>query len=44
MITGPMVGFIDAIGGTAYVVIGLTNFDPPTAGNAVRRMVSWLPE
>jgi len=26
------------------VVIVLTNFDPPTAGEAARRIVSWLPE
>jgi len=29
---------------SGYVVIVLTNFDPPTAGNAVRRIVAWLPE
>ncbi len=27
-----------------YLVIVLTNFDPPTAGAAARRIVSWLPE
>ncbi len=29
---------------TGYIVIVLTNFDPPTAGQAVRRIVSWLPQ
>jgi CubicO group peptidase (beta-lactamase class C family) len=27
-----------------YLVIVLTNFDPPTAGSAARQIVSWLPE
>lgn len=27
-----------------YLVIVLTNFDPPTAGAAARRIVSWLPD
>jgi CubicO group peptidase (beta-lactamase class C family) len=27
-----------------YLVIVLTNFDPPTAGAAARQIVSWLPE
>jgi len=27
-----------------YLVIVLTNFDPPTAGAAARRIVGWLPE
>jgi len=27
-----------------YIVIVLTNFDPPTAGMAARRIMSWLPE
>jgi len=26
-----------------YIVIVLTNFDPPTAGQAARRVLSWLP-
>ena len=29
---------------SGYVVIVLTNFDPPTAGRAARRIMSWLPE
>jgi hypothetical protein len=28
---------------SGYVVIVLTNFDPPTAGQAARRIVGWLP-
>ncbi len=28
---------------SGYVVIVLTNFDPPTAGRAARQIVSWLP-
>ncbi|HUT07872.1 MAG TPA: serine hydrolase domain-containing protein, partial [Candidatus Latescibacteria bacterium] len=28
---------------SGYVVIVLTNFDPPTAGQAARRIVRWLP-
>jgi D-alanyl-D-alanine carboxypeptidase len=28
---------------SGYLVIVLTNFDPPTAGQAARRIVSWLP-
>ena len=27
-----------------YLVIVLTNFDPPAAGSVARRIVSWLPE
>jgi len=27
-----------------YIVIVLTNFDPPTAGQAARRIMSWLPD
>ena len=27
-----------------YVVIVLSNFDPPTAGHAARQIISWLPE
>jgi hypothetical protein len=26
------------------IVIVLTNFDPPTAGQAARRIVDWLPQ
>jgi CubicO group peptidase (beta-lactamase class C family) len=29
---------------SGYVVIVLTNFDPPTAGRASRQIMSWLPE
>jgi D-alanyl-D-alanine carboxypeptidase len=29
---------------SGYLVIVLTNFDPPTAGAAARQIVSWLPE
>ena len=29
---------------TGYLVIVLTNFDPPTAGTAARQIVGWLPE
>jgi len=29
---------------SGYIVIVLTNFDPPTAGRAARRIRSWLPE
>lgn len=29
---------------SGYVVIVLTNFDPPTAGAAARRIVGWLPQ
>jgi D-alanyl-D-alanine carboxypeptidase len=29
---------------TGYIVIVLTNFDPPTAVQAARRIVSWLPD
>jgi CubicO group peptidase (beta-lactamase class C family) len=29
---------------SGYVVIVLTNFDPPTAGQAARRIRGWLPE
>jgi hypothetical protein len=29
---------------SGYVVIVLTNFDPPTAGRSARRIMSWLPE
>ncbi len=29
---------------SGYVVIILTNFDPPTAGRASRQIMSWLPE
>jgi len=29
---------------SGYVVIVLTNFDPPAADDAVRKIVSWLPE
>jgi hypothetical protein len=28
---------------SGYIVIVLTNFDPPTAGQAARRIVGWLP-
>jgi hypothetical protein len=28
---------------SGYTVIVLTNFDPPTAGQASRRIVGWLP-
>jgi len=28
---------------SGYIVIVLTNFDPPTAGQAARRILSWLP-
>jgi CubicO group peptidase (beta-lactamase class C family) len=28
---------------SGYIVIVLTNFDPPTAGQAARRIMSWLP-
>ncbi len=27
-----------------YIVIVLTNFDPPTAGQAARRIMNWLPD
>jgi len=29
---------------SGYLVITLTNFDPPTAGHAARQIISWLPE
>ena len=29
---------------SGYIVIVLTNFDPPTAGQAARRIVGWLPQ
>jgi len=29
---------------SGYIVIVLTNFDPPTAGQAARRIMSWLPD
>ena len=29
---------------SGYIVIVLTNFDPPTAGQAARRIVGWLPK
>ena len=29
---------------SGYLVIVLTNFDPPTAGHAARQIMSWLPE
>jgi CubicO group peptidase (beta-lactamase class C family) len=29
---------------SGYIVIVLTNFDPPTAGQAARRIASWLPQ
>jgi D-alanyl-D-alanine carboxypeptidase len=29
---------------SGYLVITLTNFDPPTAGHASRQIMSWLPE
>ncbi|MDP2958264.1 MAG: serine hydrolase domain-containing protein, partial [Longimicrobiales bacterium] len=29
---------------SGYIVIILTNFDPPTAGQAARRIVGWLPQ
>ncbi len=29
---------------SGYVVIVLSNFDPPTAGHAARQIISWLPE
>ena len=29
---------------SGYAVIVLTNFDPPTAGQAGRKIVSWLPQ
>jgi hypothetical protein len=29
---------------TGDVIIVLTNFDPPTAGEAARRIASWLPQ
>jgi D-alanyl-D-alanine carboxypeptidase len=28
---------------TGYIVIVLTNFDPPTAGQAARQIIGWLP-
>ncbi|MEN6560249.1 MAG: serine hydrolase domain-containing protein [Acidobacteriota bacterium] len=28
---------------SGYIIIVLTNFDPPTAGRAARRIVGWLP-
>jgi CubicO group peptidase (beta-lactamase class C family) len=28
---------------SGYIVIVLTNFDPPTAGQAARRIIGWLP-
>lgn len=29
---------------SGYIVIVMTNFDPPTAGRAAKRILSWLPE
>jgi CubicO group peptidase (beta-lactamase class C family) len=29
---------------SGYMVIVMTNFDPPTAGRAAKRILSWLPE
>ena len=29
---------------SGYLVIVLSNFDPPTAGHAARQIISWLPE
>jgi len=29
---------------SGYIVIVLTNFDPPTAGQAARRIIGWLPQ
>ena len=29
---------------SGYIVIVMTNFDPPTAGVTAKRIVSWLPE
>jgi D-alanyl-D-alanine carboxypeptidase len=29
---------------TGYIIIVLTNFDPPTAGDTARQVVSWLPQ
>jgi len=30
--------------GSGYIVIVLSNFDPPTAGKAAKRILSWLPD
>ncbi len=29
---------------SGYIVIAMTNFDPPTAGRAAKRILNWLPE